>query len=430
MSDKAGIVPRLAAYQAVEHWQENKGFITESFDASITGQDRGIAMTLALGICRNKSLLDYNLKQHVKFLPRREVQWVLWIGLYQIYEQEHFPIHVALDLSVELAKKLGFKKEVPMINGVLRKVQRDGFKVLRHSKKLKDIATAYSHPSYLVHKWHEELGFDKMIRRCRTNNIEAANWYRFNPQKIKQEEIENEFSPTEWRFDRYFQTEVALSAMLKHPFFKEGKFSIQDPASMLMISLLDIQKEDKVLDLCGAPGGKSALILEDNPGVTLVLGDLKWERLHKSHDLKTRLGLDFTGVVADARALPYKSASFNKVLVDAPCSNLGVINKRPEARWNASKAELDKQGEVQYSILTKASEMVSPGGTLVYGTCSPEPEETDAVVIKFLENHPEFKLETARKWVHRRFTSGSYLKIIPQPGSIDGFFGARLVKEA
>ncbi len=428
MSQKAGVASRLGAYEALRKWQEGYGFVAENIPSLLKGQERAIAMDIAMGVCRNITLLEYNVRRRVKFMPSNEVRRVLLTGMWQLYQKDRYPTHVSVDLTVELAKSLGLKKEVSLINAVMRKVDREGLEVPRHSKKIKDVAICYSHPTWLIHKWNENMGFDKMIRRCRVNISEPRTFYRLNLSRCSKDEIEREFGEVEWRFERFFALDKPVGQMLAHSFFVEGKISIQDPASYLMVQLLGLEGKEILLDLCGAPGGKSALILEEFPEMPVVLGDLKWERLRRSRDLKERLGLKLTTVVADAQNVPYLSESFDRILIDAPCSNLGVLNRRPEAKWMVSEAELKKQSELQLGILNGAAALLKPGGVLVYGTCSPEPEETVQVVEAFLKEHPEFEVETARKWVHRHYTEGMFLKIWPQPNSLDGFFGARLVK--
>ena len=434
MSEKFGLSPRLLAFHALKDWKAGKGFLSDlirQHGKKEDEKDRAVAIEIAHGVCRNLTLLEHNLRRFVKFLPKGHARWVLFIGAYQMYQDKRFEAHTAVNLTVEVAKKVLSRKEVPMVNGVLRSMGREKFDVPRHSKKLKNVAIAYSHPGWMIHRWNEELGFNKTIRRLRHNNSEPVHWVRLAPKKISQEEINKEFGEDlEWRFERYFQLNSPLREFLKHPMFLEGKLSLQDPSSWLMTRLLDLKGEETVLDLCSAPGGKTALLLEEFENLKVISSELKPGRLKSLKDVENRLRLSTQLLCMDGRTPALKEESFSHILLDAPCSNLGVLSRRVEARWLEGVKEIHKQAELQKELLEKAISLLKPGGVLVYGTCSPEPEETYQLIETFLEEHPELEVESARKYIHRNHCYSKYLRIIPQPGSMDGFFGVRLCKKA
>ena len=209
--------------------------------------------------------------------------------------------------------------------------------------------------------------------------------------------------------------------------------SVQDPAGWLLVRLLDLPEGGagaRVLDLCAAPGGKSSLILSEWPQAWTVASDLGQVRMSQLQDLEDRQGIHVSKVVADGRKPPFVAGQFTHVLVDAPCSNLGTVRRRPEALWKADLAGIKRNAKLQRELLEGAAALLAPGGVLVYGTCSPEPEETLEVVDGFLADHLDWGLENARNFLASRYTFDRCLRIIPAPGSLDGFFGARLVRLA
>jgi 16S rRNA (cytosine967-C5)-methyltransferase len=212
--------------------------------------------------------------------------------------------------------------------------------------------------------------------------------------------------------------------------FQNGLFSIQNPAAGLVIRLLDPQPGQQILDLCSAPGGKTTAIAErfDDSGLILAT-DLYPGRLLTLLDNCCRLGLtSIFPIAADGNALP-TSARFHRVLVDAPCSSLGILNHHPEIRWHRQESDLTHLARRQSRLLQSAAQYVCPDGLLVYSTCTLEPEENERVVESFLRNHTHFRLEPASEYLDL-VCDGPYLSILPHQHHLDGAFAARLRKVA
>jgi 16S rRNA (cytosine967-C5)-methyltransferase len=221
-----------------------------------------------------------------------------------------------------------------------------------------------------------------------------------------------------------------MGALLRSPQFQQGLFSIQNPAADLLVRLLDPQMGEHVWDACAAPGGKSALILERCPQLHLTASDSDARRLESLQDLETRLNLRVAKIVACDASKPFFEPMFHRILLDVPCSNLGVMTRRPEVAQRLDRKSFETVVEKQEKILAGAAKCLLPGGVLVYGTCSPEPEETVQVIQKFLSAHPDFKLEPAEKFVEKEWVKDHFVHAGNTELGFDWFFGARLRRNA
>lgn len=434
MSSSVGLDSRLVAWQALLAWNAGEGFIADNVNTiaskiSLGTQDRALAIEIALGVCRQRSLLEHQLKPHLQWSKtEKEIRFLLLVAVYQTYFLQGVPSYSIVDTSVEIVKKKikGGIRKSGFVNAVLRKVVDSKLSTPKTNSS-KTAALRYSHPSWLAHKWVDEFGLQKACLRMKADNMNPVQWLRVRTDKVSLEAVSKELQleDAETRFDTYIQANKPAKA-LNSELFKNGWMSFQDPSSHLVCLLLDAPQGSQVLDLCAAPGGKTAWFLER--GISVLSCDLKEHRLEQMKDVSSRLGLPVQTHVMDALEPDLAPESFDYILLDAPCSNLGVLQRRPEARWGIEMSDIRKTAELQKKLLRSAVKLLAPGGVIVYATCSPEPEETMEVVEEFLEENAEFELQPARSRVGRRYASGSYLRIIPAPGSLDGFFGARLVK--
>ena len=430
MTFAAGVESRNVAWQALLAWEKSNRHISDSIASSkIEPQEKAFATEIAMVVVRNKTLLEYNLKRWAPKNPAREQKYILLMALAQLWHLNAVPPHAIVSTAVDLAKTVN-PKVGKFVNAVLRKAMEEK-QIWPSGKSLKNVAIRYSHPGWMVQKWMEELGFSKMVLRLRRNQEIPQAWLRVRLDKTSMHEVAHTFTLNmeEQRFDQFIPFIGNIRDLLKHPYFLEGKVSIQEPSAGFLIQLLDLQDDSTVLDVCSAPGGKTAYIRENFPKVKVVSADFSPKRLQKLADHKHRLQLPVQSIAQDGKRPAFKKQSFSHILVDAPCSNLGVINRRPEARWHVTPKSMKSIAEEQLKILEGCVDLLKPGGALVFSTCSPEPEETTEVINAFLNLHPNFELESARKFIHRRYTYEGCFRIIPAPGSLDGFFGARLVKQ-
>ncbi len=384
-----------------------------------------------MGVIRNRSLIEVTLKKYLKKKPKPRLYMALQVGVYQIgwMREGGMPDHAITHPLVEMVKGELGQKQGDFCNAVLRNILRDGL-YIPQGNSTKQLAIRYSHPEWLVKKWLKENGQHVLIKRLEHQNKQADTWIRINKKSgtlLNQlpDEVTHELGDSV--FDTYHQVTGSLGALIRSPAFSEGLFSVQDPASFLMFQLLNPVEGDIILDACAAPGGKTAMILEQmGDTVQVVAADLKPKRLLKLSDLANRLHLhSYQKVAMDARQLPFKK-TFNKILIDAPCSNMGVLARRPEAKWNVTPQDIVDIATIQLEILEECSHYCEPGGIIVYATCSPESEECDEVIETFLKNHSHYVLDDAEQFVDTEHVSNHMVKIIPGQSPFDGFFGARL----
>jgi 16S rRNA (cytosine967-C5)-methyltransferase len=287
-------------------------------------------------------------------------------------------------------------------------------------------ALGWSHPDWLCGRWLARWGAGPVGRLLEWNNTPPATYARLNTLKIDAQGLARRWEEERVVFEsRSFDwiPDGLLFELKSHPplgtlgSLQEGLFYIQDPSTLLAVAELDPQPGEAVLDLCAAPGGKTTYIAQrmNNQG-RLVAQDTNRTRLDRARENCARLGVTCaTFSTATTVDFPELSVSFDRILVDAPCSNTGVIRRRVDLRWRIQPAEIERLSTLQVELLRDAAVQLKPGGTLVYSTCSLEPEENQRVTKSFLAAHPEFRLRNERP-------------LTPFEHGVDGAYVARLVK--
>jgi 16S rRNA (cytosine967-C5)-methyltransferase len=407
-------------------------------------EDADLIRTICLGITRWKRLIDYNLDLQAQHGIRdAELRMLLRVGVYQILFLTGIPAFAAVNTAVEIAKREFGKSEAGFANAVLKALARHG---LRHhpGRDLKALAINKSHPDWLVEHWAKALTPEALEAALSRNNEEAPLWIRVNPRKtdiaalsesLRNEGVELDSAELPSQPPLFLHVLEGANLALRSSAFAEGKFAYQDPVSYWVAALLDWHPGQSVLDACSAPGGKSALLLElaasrgeDVANTRIFSGDLFFSRLRRIRDARERLGhQELAPVCADLKAPPFRKL-FDRILIDAPCSNLGVLRRRPEARWNLTAERISALAEKQKDLLGKAAALVAPGGRLVYAVCSSESEETLEVVEDFLVRHSEFRLADSGENVPVELRKHGCLWVYPGESEYDGFFAAALVR--
>ncbi|HAP00074.1 MAG TPA: hypothetical protein DCQ83_08535, partial [Fibrobacteres bacterium] len=372
------------------------------------------------------------------------LRMLLRVGVYQILFLTGVPAFAAVDTTVEIVKREFGKSDAGFANAVLKAIAKHG---LRHApnpgnRNLKALAINTSHPDWMVEQWNGALEHEKLESTLRRNNEEAPLWIRFNPRKIAvvdamkaltDEGVELEPCPD---VSLYAKIVRGADIALRSPLFAQGGFSFQDPVAWWVATLLDGHPGQTVLDACAAPGGKSALLLEmavsrgeDISSFGIISSDLFFSRIRRIRDARERLGhKELSPVCADLMSPPWRK-KFDRILLDAPCSNLGVLRRRPEARWSLTPEKIDSMAKRQRELLDKTAELLAPGGRIVYATCSAESEETMDVIRDFLARHPEFSLAEARSDIPESLCKQGCLWVYPGETDYDGFFAAALSLE-
>ncbi|MBR4398700.1 MAG: RNA methyltransferase [Fibrobacter sp.] len=377
----------MDAFRVLVQWQKDGSFIKESGLSPF-------AMELALGVCRRHLYLQYFIKTLVKKAPSLEVSTLLEMGLFQMFFME-IPDHAAVSTSVELAKAANFGASIAsLVNAVLHAARRSGFPALP-PQKVRRVSIENSVPEWLVRRWFDIYGGTRAEALAKATLERPTEWIRVNLQKTSAPVLAQKLGITgaSILYDRYIQVpaDAKLKTILESESFAKGEFSMQNPSAYEVVKLLDLKPGLKVWDACAAPGGKSALMAEMDSSLDIFASDVSESRVLKMRDVVDRLGL--TNVRVECRDVlsSRDSHRFDRILLDVPCSNMGVIARRPESVYRITPESVKELAELQYNILNAASAKLAPNGILVYATCSPDPEETTKIVNRFVKENPGFE---------------------------------------
>ena len=403
------------------------GLLETAFSRSehISSADRGLASELTYGVIRRQATLDAVLRPQMK-RPPEQVEAELWmllqLGTYQLLFLSPDSQHAAIHETVELTRWLGKDRWTGFANGVLRSVQRapgegtaeaaaadaiptKAGRFLKLAQPLLPdpkadpagyIAAAGSLPGWLVETWSQRLDFDELLRMATWFNSPPNTWLRINPLRANPSDVIAALAAADIEATHHDGPMIQLDGTAfvpGLPGFAEGHFSVQDPSAAAAAQLLAPRPGQNVLDLCAAPGTKSAHLAElmQNQGQVLA-ADSQPDRLKLIAPAADRLGLSIIEpVLVNESGEGFPEGPFDAVLVDVPCSNTGVLGKRPEARWRLKPEEPARLAVLQQRLLRQAAATLAPGGRLVYSTCSIEEIENDLVVAGFLEQFPQFE---------------------------------------
>ena len=357
------------------------------------------------------------------------------MGVFQLVFLNRIPVWAAIDESVELAKQMSGRGAAGLINAVLRRIARNP-EVVRYPALEEDpithIAVVHSHPEWMVARWIDRYGVQDTIALCEFNNTPRPLVLRVNRLRATMPEVRRwldaESIPHQvGRYHPYsleIQKGVAIGQLSIH---REGLVQVQDEAASLASLLVDPQPGEHIIDMCAAPGGKASHMAElmADQGVILAV-DVNARRLNQLIENCQRLGITCVRpTVADARVF-LDSPPADGVLVDAPCSGLGVLARRSDARWHKSEADITELQGLQKELLQAAAQLVTPGGRLVYSTCTIEPEENEDIVRWFLRSYDgEFQQAPASavSIPLELVDANGFYRALPHQHGIDGAFG-------
>ena len=380
---------RRAAAFAVARWIAAKDFPSSMLPE---GPDRAFVQDVVYTTIRRIRPLRKVLGALMKRWPKGELEALLYVGAAQILYMPDVPDFAAVSETVNAAKSCGNPSVAKVVNGVLRNLirRREEFEQAIAGSPL---AERESFPTALVRRWVARFGEENAARLCAWHNEPAETFLA--------------------RRDGSFVRLERGQRVEEVPGYAEGEFIVQDPGTRLAVELLGPREGERVLDACAAPGGKTVQIAWRGASVTAC--EVNPKRRRRLEENLARLKLEVK-VVSELPPLSDGSQLFDKVLVDAPCSNTGVLRRRPDARWGWSVEKMATLVALQAEILDACAARVEPGGALVYSTCSNEPEENMGQVESFMARHPEFALEESRESV-------------PHESGTDGAFAARLVRQ-
>jgi len=443
--------PRQAAYLTLLRIEKERSYADILIDqelqgGELTGPDRGLYTELVYGTLRKQGTLDHIIGQFSNTplgKMERSVILLLRLGLYQMFFLDRIPVSAAVNETVNLAKQYS-SRSAGFINAVLRNADR-GRENISYPDPAKEpavwLAAKHSHPLWIVEGWLEQLGFTEASELARTMSSPPPFTIRANRLKtdrdslIKRLHVEGVTAvPCFHAPDGLTITSsISLSNLQS---FSEGLFSVQDEASQLAALLLSPQPGDAILDLCAAPGGKATYLAElTGDNCTLTACDRNPRKLALIREVVERLGIrNITVTLLDATKPLEKldKGLFNRILVDAPCSGLGVIHRNPEGKWWKEPSDPMRLAITQRAILANAAVRLKPGGVMVYSTCSTSLEENEQVVNHFIKQHRDFMIEPVNKVLPQmqgmQTEQGFFRSWLHRDG-MDGFFAARLIKK-
>ena len=387
-------------------------------------RDRGLIQELVCGVVRHRRLLDFLLGKFVKRRPEVRLQTILQLGAYQLLFVSRVPDYAVLDEMVNLAKSGGGSHAARFINGVLRRItrEREQLEAECESLRIDRPEVRYSCPNWLYDRWRQRFSTEELTRLLAWQNEPAQVYGRLNRLKYTPEQfvehcqrdgLKIEPLEVDWTTRAWLFRVLNPAGLAQRPVFAAGGFYLQDPSTLHAVDLLDPQPGEQVLDLCAAPGGKTGYIADcmNNQGRVLAC-DTVSRRLDLVRDNCRRLGIS----IGELKQLPINPSEavnlgvFDRVLVDVPCSNTGVLRRRVDLKWRLNEGEIRNLTPLQSTLLRRAAQVTKPGGCLVYSTCSLEPEENRGVVDSFLEEYRGFTLEEDRQLTpHGEGHDGAYV---------------------
>jgi len=414
----------------------------------LTPREKAFITELVYGVLRWRNYIDWLISNFISS-PYRSLSRLLFnllrLGTYQVLYLTKVPVPVSVSETVEIAKQLFNQKMANLVNGILRNIENNRNNLPELSLKndpVQTIAIQFSHPDWLVKRWIKQYGTETTISLCKANNTAPELIIRTNTLQLTREELINHLSriglscePTKYSSEGikiYQPSDITqLSA------FQKGWFLVQDEAAQLISYLLHPKPGDHILELCAAPGGKTTHLaqLMNNQGKLIAI-DIKADNLKLLQENQSRLKISIIKpILADATSpLPFqKEKLFDKVLIDVPCSGLGILRRHPDGKWRKSEATLAKLIQTQKKILNNAAFYVKAGGILVYSTCTLNATENEIMIENFLSSTGnDFVVENPLSFLPPQFspliTSQGYLQTFPHRDGMDGFFGARLRK--
>ncbi|MEM8722595.1 MAG: 16S rRNA (cytosine(967)-C(5))-methyltransferase [Cyanobacteria bacterium P01_G01_bin.39] len=411
--------------------------------AAIAQVERSFACELVYGVVRRQRTLDRLIdllgkKKAAQQPPNLRV--ILHLGLYQLRYLDRIPPSAAVDTSVQLAKENGISKLSGVVNGVLREYLRQaesGDPLELPNNVIAKLGTKHSFPDWIVETWLEQLPLAEVDQLLAWFNKSPHLDLRVNPLKTSVAEVKAAFEATGITVEPIPHLPQGLrlksaGAVTDLPGYKQGWWVIQDSSAQLVTHLLDPQPGETIIDACAAPGGKTTHIAElmSDRG-RIIACDRVAKRLNKVRENAARLQLNSIEIVpGDSREQSQFFEIADRVLLDAPCSGLGTLHKRPDIRWRQTPQAIGELFQLQRELLEKSALWVKPNGVLVYATCTLNISENEKVIQSFLENNSNWSIQSppgaiAKNWL----TTGGWIKVYPHRYNMDGFFMVGLKRD-
>jgi 16S rRNA (cytosine967-C5)-methyltransferase len=414
--------------------------------AAPSDRDRALLTELAYGTLRWRGKIDARLNLYLRSSLEETdpfIRNLLRVTFYQLLFLSKIPDYAAVNEAVQLAKAHGGDKVAGFVNAVLRNLLREKYKTAEPQPSNNwqtTLATEHSHPQWLIKRWLDYFGCDDTVALMKANNEIAPLVLRVNSCRSSREALlallsKSGVSAVTTRWSPVGISVKSRSPVDQLPGFQEGLFQVQGEASQLVSYLLSPQRDERILDACAAPGGKTTHIAElMGDAGELIAMDKSAKGIEKIRENVARLGLASVSVAkTDVRhQLPVEFRSpYDRILVDAPCSGLGTLRSHPEIKWHRNETDIKRLSHLQKNIVDRVVHYLKLGGVLVYSTCTLSRDENENIVENFLDYHKEFVLDDAAGYLPGEASSlvrGSHYMTLPHRHNTDGFFAARMRK--
>lgn len=441
------INPREIAAEAIMEIMEDGAYNNMALrrllrqNGAMPPKDRAMVTEIVNGTLRNIYYIDHVINQFSKTKTEKMKPWILAVmrtAVYQMYFMK-IPDSAACNEGVKLIAERGLEPLKGFVNGVLRTVGREKEKITLPQRGTAEfLHIQYSHPLWLIKMWLAYFGYEETENLCRGNNCSPDVTIRVNTLKTQKAFLKKDLEKVGATVadGRLVSSALHLKKTAdigRLKAFAEGLFHVQDESSQLAIEIMNPQKGESILDLCAAPGGKSFTIAEkmENEG-RLVCGDIYEHKIELISQGAERLGITIIEPSQqDATQFCDNYAdTFDRVLVDAPCSGLGLMGKKPDIRLKKNGDEIDHLVPIQRQILENGARYVKQGGILIYSTCTLCKKENEKNVEWFLKNHPDFTAENITEFLPQTLwqetAENGYITLLPHKSNTDGFFIAKL----
>lgn len=431
--DTKGAYSNIALNQALEGYQD------------LSVQDKGLITEITNGTVKYMRRIDYIINSFANIKTGKMKAFIrnlLRMSVYQIVYLDKVPDSAACNEAVKMVKRRNMRNLSGFVNGVLRNISRQYQELSYPDKKKKPVeylGVMYSFPDWIIQLWLKEYSFDLVQQLCESLNQVPDLTIRTNTLRTSKEDLKAMLKEADFTVEDGKLAKEALriykgSSVFALKGFQEGHFTVQDESSMLVSQVLDPRKGEMVLDVCAAPGGKSTHIAElmSNEG-TVISADIYDHKLKLIQETTKRMGHTIIKpVIQDAREEnPDYIEKFDRVLVDAPCSGLGILHKKSDIRWNKKASDIKALVKIQKEILKRSSQYLKPGGIMVYSTCTISSLENQKMVEWAVKNL-DFELENINSYIpevlHNKDSEKGMIQIFPSDANTDGFFIARLRK--
>jgi len=446
---------RSCAVKIICRCERTDSYLEKLIDAelkndSLNDFDKALLNEISHGVIRWMRRLDWFLNgfyrgNYEKCLP--EVRNAMRVALYQILFLNKIPYSAAVNEAVEFIKRIHGEKHAGVVNGLLRTIIRTLENLVWPTREIDEVnylGIIQSHPNWMVRRWINRFGFDETVKLCEENNKRPVMSLRVNSLKISNGDFENYLKEKNLYYkngnflDNFFTTKT-MSKIYTDELFSQGFFSVQDESAGLVAKLMDPKKDDLILDVCSAPGGKTSHLSElmNNEGQIIAV-EKYLSRLEVMSKNLERLGVKNVKKIHDDICQPVSKelkenllGKADKILVDAPCSGLGVLSKKPDIKWKRVLEDICNLQKLQVEILENSVKYLKPSGVLVYSTCTTETEENMDVINIFLTNHPEFSIDNAGKYVSEKVVNkDGCIELFPHKHNVDGAFSVRLIRNS